>query len=329
MAKKLLLLLVFFSATGLGVWRLNEGPNSNSALILYGNVDIREVEMAFRQTGRLMRLELEEGQAVTPGSVVAELDDQPFRDNLSRAQAELNEATASLERLIHGSRPQEIARAEAGVRQAEATLAFASNEFDRQKFSAPAGASTRQALDQARASRAQAEAQLEIARQELSLVREGSRKEDIAAARARVAGAQAGLDQAKTALADTALTAPSPGIILARLQEPGSMVGPATPVYSISLRNPVYVRAYVSEPQLARVVPGTRVEVTTDSSPRPYHGRVGFVSPRAEFTPKSVETADLRTDLVYRLRITVEDADDGLRQGMPVSIQLDTPTASR
>ena len=329
MIKKLFLVLVFVTATGLSVWRLNEGPDSSSPLLLYGNVDIREVEVAFRQSGRLMRLELEEGQAVTPGMVVAELDDQPFRDTLSRAQAELSEATAALEKQVHGSRPQEIARAEAGVRQAEAALAFAASEFDRQKFSAPAGASTRQALDQARASRAQAEAQLEAARQELSLAREGSRKEDIAAARARVAGAQAILDQAKTALADTLLTAPSAGIILARLQEPGSMVGPTTPVYSMSLRNPIYLRAYVSEPQLARVVPGTQVEITTDSSPRTYHGRVGFVSPRAEFTPKSVETADLRTDLVYRLRITVEDADDGLRQGMPVSIRLDAATASQ
>ena len=327
--KKLFLVLVFVTATGLGVWRLNEGPDSNSPLLLYGNVDIREVEVAFRQSGRLMRLELEEGQAVTPGMVVAELDDQPLRDSLSRAQAELGEANAALDKSVHGSRPQETARAEAGVRQAEAALAFAVSEFDRQKFSAPAGASTRQALDQARASRAQAEAQLEAARQELSLAREGSRKEDITAARARVASAQAVLDQAKTALADTVLTAPSAGIILARLQEPGSMVGPTTPVYSISLRNPIYLRAYVSEPQLARVVPGTQVEITTDSSPRTYHGRVGFVSPRAEFTPKSVETADLRTDLVYRLRITVEDADDGLRQGMPVTIRLDAATASQ
>ena len=99
-------------------------------------------------------------------------------------------------------------------------------------------------------------------------------------------------------------------------------------MYTLSLRDPVYIRAYLSEPQLGRVVPGASVRIRTDSSSRVYRGHVGFISPRAEFTPKSVETTDLRTDLVYRLRIVVEDDDEGLRQGMPVTVEVDASPAN-
>jgi HlyD family secretion protein len=97
-----------------------------------------------------------------------------------------------------------------------------------------------------------------------------------------------------------------------------------TPVYTLSLRDPVYVRAYVSESGLGRIAPGAPVRVQTDSPDKVYHGQVGFISPRAEFTPKTVETTDLRTDLVYRLRLVITDADEGLRQGMPVTVDVDT-----
>ena len=112
--------------------------------------------------------------------------------------------------------------------------------------------------------------------------------------------------------------------VIARVREPGSMVASSTPVYSLSLRDPLYLRAYIGEADLGRIAPGTKVRIHTDSSTTVYHGQVGFISPRAEFTPKTVETADLRTDLVYRLRVVVSDADEGLRQGMPVTVDVDT-----
>ena len=112
------------------------------------------------------------------------------------------------------------------------------------------------------------------------------------------------------------------------MREPGSMVASSTPVYSLSLRDPVYLRAYVGEADLGRIAPGTQVRVHTDSSATVYHGQIGFISPRAEFTPKTVETADLRTDLVYRLRVVVSGDNQGLRQGMPVTIDVDTAGAA-
>jgi len=107
------------------------------------------------------------------------------------------------------------------------------------------------------------------------------------------------------------------------------MVASQSTVYSLSLDAPVYVRAYVGEPDLGRIAPGTPVRVRTDASEKAYSGQVGFVSPRAEFTPKTVETTDLRTDLVYRLRIVVDDADDALRQGMPVTVEVDVRPAAK
>ncbi|MDF4405585.1 efflux RND transporter periplasmic adaptor subunit, partial [Vibrio parahaemolyticus] len=133
--------------------------------------------------------------------------------------------------------------------------------------------------------------------------------------------AEAAVAQAELDLQDTVLIAPSNGTILTRAIEPGTNVGAGNSIFSVTLTHPVWVRAYISEPHLGNAVPGSQVTLYTDSRPnQPYHGTIGFVSPTAEFTPKSVQTPDLRTDLVYRLRIIVDDADDALRQGMPVTI---------
>lgn len=297
--------------------------HANDAITLYGNVDIREVQMAFRQAGRLVRVAVEEGDTVPPGQLLAELDAQPFRENLAAAEAETRQAQAELDKMRRGYRAQEIAEAEQSVRQAEAALAYAAGEVKRQNAVVDAGAITRNTLDQARSVRDQAAARLAAARETLALRKEGFRREDIAAAEARLARAEATLAQARTALNDTRLVAADQAVVLARVREPGSMVNPSAPVLTLSLRDPVYIRAYAGERNLGQLVPGTRVTVRTDSSAKTYHGEIGFVSPRAEFTPKSVETTDLRTDLVYRLRIVVTDADEALRQGMPVTVVLE------
>ncbi|MGH8802208.1 MAG: HlyD family efflux transporter periplasmic adaptor subunit, partial [Casimicrobiaceae bacterium] len=213
--------------------------------------------------------------------------------------------------------------AQESVRQAQATFVEAERNFKRQGALLESGASSQRTVDAARAAHDQAVANLASAKAALSLARAGFRSEDIAAGEARVAAAEAALAQAHTALADTELMAPSDGIVITRVREPGSMVASSTPVYTLSLRDPVYVRAYVNEPDLGRIAPGAPVQVHTDSSNKVYRGQIGFISPRAEFTPKTVETTDLRTDLVYRLRVVVADGDQGLRQGMPVTVDVD------
>jgi len=301
---------------------LFNSDEDESALTLYGNVDIREVELAFRVPGRLAAMDVDEGETVTAGQRLARIDPQPYEDALAAAEAGVLQAKANVDKLESGARPQEVQQARAGVHEAEAAFRDAERNFERQQGLVETGASSQRILDAAAAQRDATAARLASAREALALAKEGFRSEDIAAARANLAAAVARRDQAKTQLDDTELTAPSDGTLLARIREPGSMLMQGEPVYSLSLDKPVYVRAYVAEPDLGATAPGTRVDVTSDASDKVYQGRIGFVSPRAEFTPKSVETAELRTDLVYRLRIVVTDADSRLRQGMPVTVEL-------
>jgi len=319
----IVLAVVVIAVGGLSLLWLKHDRSDPDVLRLYGNVDIREVELSFRQPGRMMSMVLDEGDAVTAGTVMARLDAQPYREKLAAVQAELQATEADLDKLRSGNRPQEIAQVQERVSQTEATSGEAVRNFERQNTLLESGASSQRTVDIARAMRDQAAADLASAKAALSLAKDGFRSEDIAAGVARVAAVEAALAQARTALADTELVAPSDGTVIARVREPGSMVASTTPVYTLSLRDPVYVRAYVSESGLGRIAPGEPVRVRTDSSDKVYHGQIGFISPRAEFTPKTVETTDLRTDLVYRLRLVIADADEGLRQGMPVTVDID------
>jgi HlyD family secretion protein len=305
------------------------GDDESEALTLYGNVDIRELELGFRVSGRLVTMNVDEGDTVEAGQVLAELDAQPFRDALSAADAHVRQAEAQLAKLTHGSRPQEIMQAEANLREAQAALANAEREYTRQSELIKAGATSQEKVDAARARRDQTRAALSHADAALALARDGFRDEDIAAAEAQLAAAEAQRARARTDLGDTTLEAPSSATVLSRVREPGSMLAQGQPVYALSLRDPVYVRAYVREPDLGKLAPGAVAWVTTDSSDKRYRGTIGFISPRAEFTPKSVETTDLRTDLVYRLRIVIDEADQGLRQGMPVTVTLPIGTNAR
>jgi HlyD family secretion protein len=313
-------------SVGLTVWSHLDDAQNADRLTLYGNVDIREVELAFRVPGRLQSMRYDEGDTVVAGDVIAELDPEPYSEALAVAEARIAQATANLDKLQAGNRPREVALARAAVDQARAVFDNAEREYERQSGLLATGASSEKLRDAALAKRDESSARLAAATAALGLAEEGFRSEDVAAARADLAAAAAELAIRETEFDDTKLTAPSNGTLIARLREPGSMLGSGAPVYSLSLRDPVYVRAYVDEPHLGRLAPGAEVTITTDTSSSVYQGQVGFISPRAEFTPRSVETTELRTDLVYRLRIVVADGDDALRQGMPVTVHVPLAT---
>ena len=326
--KRILIIAAVIVIIGAGWLWMQRGSRDGDALNLYGNVDIREVQLAFRQSGRVAQMLFDEGDHVEPGAHMATLDAQPFEEALAAADAAVAAAQADLDKLRRGLRPQEIAQAQEALNQALAVARDTERNFDRQSQLLASGAASQKTVDAARTARDQAAASVKAARAAHSQAAEGFRKEDIAAGQARLAAAQAARAQAATALADTVLLAPGTGTIIARVREPGSMAVSQSPVYSLSLDAPVYVRAYVGEPDLGRIAPGMRVRVRSDSSDKLYQGQIGFISPRAEFTPKTVETTDLRTDLVYRLRIVVTNADAALRQGMPVTIDVDAGQAS-
>ena len=317
---RVVLLIVILVA--LGWWiagRLDR--DKAGSFVLHGNVDIRDVHLGFRVGGRLEEVLKDEGDFVNPGDVLARLDDGPYRRELEESRGRVQSAQARLDLLQAGNRPQEIAQAKAVVGEREVTLTNAERIYKRQEELFATRAVSQQERDDAEARYRELEARLKSAREQLSVLEAGFRVEEIAQARAELVRAEASQSSAELRLQDTLLKAPSTGVVITRAQEPGAIVQSGVTVLTVSLQKPVWVRAYVAEPNLGRLHPGMKVAVYTDSSPaKPYAGKIGYISPQAEFTPKNVETAELRTSLVYRLRVVVENADDSLRQGMPVTV---------
>ncbi len=293
-----------------------------TALTLYGNVDVRQVDLAFRVPGRIARLAVDEGARVSAGQELARLDPRPLNDALAAQTAQVALAEADLAKRQAGNRPQEVQQAEATLAAQAARYDAARAEAARQQGLVTSGAVSQRQFDAARADAEAARAQLQSARAALGLQRAGSRREDIAAAQAQRGVAQANRNRAATDLADAVLTAPEAGIVLSRAREPGAIVQPGEAVYTLTIDHPLRVRAFVAEPDLPRLAPGVAVVVTADGNPRAYHGTVGAIAANAEFTPKSVQTESLRADLVYRVRIIVSDGDGALRQGQPVTVRI-------
>jgi len=324
-ARILVVALLVLAGAGGGYYAWHQS-RAEVPLVMSGNVDIREVNLSFRVGGRVAAVRVDEGDRVTDGQVVASLDAEPLREALAQARASLAAAQAAEALLRAGTRAEDLARLKAQVDALRAVVANTKATLERQQQLVTTSAASVQQLDNARGAYDQAQGEHEAARQAYLAALAGARPEEVQQAVARTAAAEAQVAAAALQVKDATLEAPSDGVVITRSVEPGTMVAAGTPVLTLSLDRPVRVRAYVDEPRLAQVAPGTKVLVFSDARPgRPYRGTVGFVSPRAEFTPKQVETQDLRTALVYRLRVVVDDPDDGLRQGMPVTVRLAGP----
>ncbi len=266
-----IIILALLAAFGFGIKAYLKMKQAAEPMTLYGNIDIRQVNMAFRVAGRLNEMRFEEGDAVRAGDVLAILDIEPLVNKLNQAKAQ--------------------------VKQAQAVLENAQIVYNRKTSLCKTKDVPEQECDDATADRDEALADLSYA--------------------------EAVLDEAQTAYNDATLKTPSNGIVLVRIYEPGSMVTAGLPVYSISLNDKMWARAYIKETDLGKVKIGSKMKIYTDSTDKVYDGHIGFISPQAEFTPKNIETTSLRTDLVYRVRIIIDNPDDYLKQGMPVTIRLD------
>jgi len=321
--RRLLIGAALLAAVAIAAWYALSTGRRTGELALYGNVDIREVTLGFRVAGRLAQLSVDEGDAVREGQELARLDLTPLQLEVNEAQANAAAIGRRLALLQSGYRPEDKAQALAAVEERRAILKNAEDLLGRQERLRGTGAVAARVYDDALAARDAARARLQASEQALAEQRSGYRTQEVAEAQANHARALAAAAQSAQHLADAVLAAPADGIVLTRALEPGAILAAGTPVLTLSLRAPVWARVYVSEPDLGRVAPGRAVLLYTDSHPdHPYHGRIGFVSPDAEFTPKNVETPELRTALVYRARVIVTDADDALRQGMPVTVRL-------
>lgn len=240
-------------------------------LTIYGNVDIRQVDLGFRVFGKVSKLFYDEGDSIKPGNLLALLDNVPYQEDLARATAFLKET--------------------------EASYIKTKLQFEK-RFNVNKEAISQEDYDDAFYN-------LEMM------------KADVDRAKAEV-------ERSTTNLDDTKMYCPTEGIILTRIREPGSVLNAGEPVFTVSIKNPVWVRAYVNEPNLGKIYFGMPAEIVTDTKGlKVFKGHIGFISPVAEFTPKTVESLDLRTDLVYRLRIYVDDPTNQLKQGMPVTVRFE------
>lgn len=294
----------------------------------HGNVDVRQVSLAFEGSGRIRQLIAQEGDAVKAGQVLALLDTHTLALQADQAAALVEVQQHTLQRLKNGSRPEEVAQARSRLAAAQADAQRARNERRRLEriHASPggSGAISAQALDVARSAVRVADASVRERRDALRLLQEGARHEDIEAAEAQLKSAQAQLALLQHQIAQGELRAPVDAVVRTRLLEPGDMASASRPVFALALRNPKWVRIYVREPDLGRVRSGLRAQVQSDSAPgRRIEGTVGYVSSVAEFTPKSVQTEELRTTLVYEVHVRVNDPDDMLRLGQPVTVYLD------
>lgn len=314
-------------ALAFALWNFAIAPvlrgQAEQYLVLQGNIDIRQVHLGFRVNGRIAEMLVEEGDRVEAGTALAHLDPESLENERAVAAAELATRQADLHRLEAGMRPAEIRSAEARVIEARASQRSAEETARRQETLFANGAVSQQSATESRARAEETRARLHVAEAALNLAREGFRAEDVDAGRAALAAAEARLRTAETRLADATLKAPSAGVVLARVREPGAIVQPGETALTLALDRPLWVRAYIQGEDLARVAPGAEAAVWTDAAPdRRYRGQVGFVSPTAEFTPRTVQTENLRSGLVYQVRIIVAEPDALLRQGMPASVGI-------
>jgi HlyD family secretion protein len=308
---------------GFGGWWFAEHRAPASDLLLYGNVDLRQVDLAFNDSGRIAEVLVEEGDAVTEGDVLARLDTSRLAPQVANAEAKVAAQKAVVERLRNGSRPEEIAEARANLEAAEAEALNARQQYDRKVVLGDRSIVSQQDVDTAKAVMDTADAKVAAARKTLELVIAGPREEDIAQGEAELRAAEAQLTVLREQLADADLEAPVDSVVRTRLMEPGEIASPQQPVFSLAIIDPKWVRAYVAEPDLAKVRPGMAADVMVDGLPgETFDGRIGFISPVAEFTPHTVQTEELRTSLVYEVRVNVTDPENRLRLGMPATVRL-------
>ncbi|MEI8571422.1 HlyD family efflux transporter periplasmic adaptor subunit [Methylomonas sp. LW13] len=307
---------------------LKEGNRHTDALILYGNMDIRQVELSFHDPERVEQILVQEGERVKRGQLLAAQALERFQYSRDQAAAKVDVQQHQLDKLLHGSRPQEIGKAGNDVKAAEAAVVLAKKELVRFQALVKRKLSSAESLDRAQAQYDAAQQSLQALKQQYALTEIGPRREDIQAAQAQLKADQAALQLADKVLADARLYAPQDGVVQNRILEPGDMASAQKPVLTLALREPLWARTYVAEADLGRLRYGLPASLASDSFPdKSYRGWVGYMSPTAEFTPKTVETTELRTSLVYQVRIYACDPDDQLRLGMPVTVRIDTQQA--
>jgi HlyD family secretion protein len=302
-----------------------------------GYVEATEVRVASEVGGRLLEMHADEGRRVAAGDVLARLDTSDLEIGLRRAEAERDQAAAQLRLVQAGARTEDVRQAQAQTDSARADAAGAEADLeaaaaDLRRFEAllAANAGSRKQRDDAASRVAVATAKVRAARdrvraaeQGVARLRAGARREEVASAQARVAVTSAQVDALQKSLTDATVKAPVGGTVTAKLVDPGEMVAPRSPLAVISDLDHAWANVYVDEPLVPHLTLGQAVTLLTDGGHR-IPGTITYISPRAEFTPRNVQTADERSKLVYRIKVTVDNREGILKPGMPVEAELTT-----
>ena len=295
---------------------------------LSGSVEAREVDLAFQIGGRISQLNVEEGSWIKEGELVANIDATDLQLVLQQTTATANAAKANLEALKSGTRKQEIRVAEADLQKAQSQLNYSMADVKRISTLVPKKLASDEQLEQSQLQYEIALASVEQTKQKLNLLKEGARSEDIPRAEQQFIALDEASAIARQQLTYTNLMSPVTGMVTVRLSEAGEVVGPGQSVVRIAETTHPWVRAYLNETQLGKVKVGQSVKVKIDSLPeKEFSGTLSFISPVAEFTPKTVETKALRVDLVYRIKVEVENPEGILKIGMPADIFIETGQA--
>jgi HlyD family secretion protein len=315
------------AAIALAIWYLAAGDlfNSRSAskLLLSGNIEAHESLLSFQVPGRINDLPVEEGKFVEPDAIMARLDERDYRQQVATDEAALKVAEAQLKLELAGTRHQELEAIRQAMLNAEANLDQRKLDYSRIKQLFEADATSRENFDLADTNLKQAQTAYQQAKQNFDQAVEGTRKEEIAIAVAQAEQARETLKYARIQLDHTLLRAPFAGVALVRQAELGEVVSPGTPVFTFADLKHIWLRAYVAETDLGRIRWGEKAKITVDSLPgKTFTGRISFISSKAEFTPKSVETHEERVTLVYRIKIDIYNPAYELKPGMPADARL-------
>lgn len=325
--KIVLLLLVAFGVAFAAPFiypRLFRRTQETNTLRLSGNIEAHESVVGFKVQGRIIELPVQEGQWVDASTLLARLDGDDYRRQVGLDEAALRVQRAQLALGLAGTRRQELEAMQQSLNDAKADLAQKNLDYDRAETLFREQVGSQQERDQADTNLKRAQATYRRAQEMYDEAREGTRREQLVVDRASVLQAEEKLQASKLNVEYTVLRAPLSGVVVVRDAELGEVVAPNTPVVTIADLDHVWLRAYVNETDLGRVRWGQEVTVRTDTFPgKSYRGHISFISDKAEFTPKSVQTFKERVTLVYRIKIDVENPNHELKPGMPADAAIE------
>jgi HlyD family secretion protein len=306
------------------------GSVKKDVIAASGTIEAVEVNVAAKVSGQVLELAVGEGSRVEPGDRLAAIDHAALDIQLRQAEAGVRLAEAQLALLVKGARAEDVGQAEASLRQAEAALKLAEDDAGRMRELAKTGSVTPKSRDDAEARLTVAAAQRSAAAEALAKVRKLARPEEVRAAEARLAQAQAAADLLAKTIADCTVTAPAGGVVTHKAVEAGEIVSPGGTVVTLVALETVHVMIYVTEKELGRVRLGDAADVTIDAFPgKVFPGRVTYISPEAEFTPKNVQTKEDRVKLVFGVKVEIENREGLLKPGLPADavIRVVPPSA--